>query len=144
MARTLYDDFVGEMTVRVKHLRQGDILADGTGRNLTDLERTDVGAMVTDRLVARLEELIQLAVADGARLLVGGHRWINPEFPQGHYFKPTLLVDVTPQMLIAREEVFAPIMTVMAYDTLEEAVALANSTRYGLGASYVVSYWHAS
>lgn len=95
MAEELYDDFVGEMTVRVKKLIQNDILSDGSGQNKTDLERTDVGAMVTDRLFPKLEELIQAAVKDGARLLVGGKRFIHKEFPQGHYFQPTLLVDVT-------------------------------------------------
>lgn len=95
VAVPLYDDFVSEMTFRVKKLMQNDILADGSGKNKTNIERTDVGAMVTDRLFDELERLIASAVKDGARLLVGGKRWINKEFPEGHYFTPTLLVDVT-------------------------------------------------
>lgn len=75
------------------------------------------------------------AVSQGARLLVGGKRYIHPKYPNGHYFTPTLLVDVLPFMKISQQEVFAPVMTVMKFDLLSEAIILANGTKYGLGAS---------
>lgn len=123
------------MALRVRQLKLNDILLSPSSLNKTDLERTDVGAMVTDRLFPQLAELIAEAVSQGARLLVGGKQWVHPEFPTAHYWEPTLLVDVMPDMRIAQEEIFAPVMTVMKYDMLGEAISIANGTRYGLGAS---------
>lgn len=131
---SIYDTFVTEMTSRVSDLQVNDVLAPSDSR-------TDVGAMVTDRLFDQLEQLILSAVTDGARLLVGGKRFHHPQFPNGHYFQPTLLVDVTPSMAIARQEVFSPVMTVMKFGSKEEAVEIANSTRYGLGLVLVVIFF---
>lgn len=89
---SIYDTFVTEMTTRVADLRVGDVLANARPEDKS--KRVDVGAMVTDRLFDELEELIADAVKDGARCLVGGKRIIREEFPSGHYFAPTLLVDV--------------------------------------------------
>ncbi|GAA6021484.1 hypothetical protein JCM10207_005774 [Rhodosporidiobolus poonsookiae] len=125
---SLYDTFSSTMAPPIAALRAGDVLAQGAAD-----KQIDVGAMVTDRLFDRLEEMIEEAVSQGARCLVGGKR--ATDVGAGHYFQPTLLVDVTPSMAIAQQEVFAPVMTVLKYNTLEEAVALANGTRYGLGAS---------
>jgi len=97
----------------------------------------DVGAMISDFPFARLEALIADAVAHGARLLAGGKRHTHPDHPQGHYFTPTLLVDVTPEMAIAKEECFAPIMVVMRSPTAtaESILSLANAPDFGLGSS---------
>jgi acyl-CoA reductase-like NAD-dependent aldehyde dehydrogenase len=135
ISSAVYPTFVTEMTRRVKSLRLNDVLSDGSGQNKTDLERSDVGAMVTDRLFDRLEGLIADAVKEGARLVIGGKRHVHPQFPKGHYFQPTLLVDVKESMKIAREEVFAPVMLCMEFEMVGEAISLANGTRYGLGAS---------
>ncbi|GAA6059804.1 hypothetical protein JCM10212_003699 [Sporobolomyces blumeae] len=125
-----YDAFVAEATLRVRDLRLGDVLSpDAASRQI------DVGAMVTDRLFDQLEQLIRDAVKQGARCLVGGRRASRETVGAGHYFEPTLLVDVAPEMAIAQQEIFAPVMTVLKYDTLDEAVSIANGTRYGLGAS---------
>lgn len=95
----------------------------------------DIGAMISSRTFPRLEELIDDAVKNGARLLIGGKTFKHPDFPLGHYFQPTLLVDVTPEMKIAQEELFAPIFLVMRASSTENAIEIANSTIYGLGAS---------
>lgn len=89
---SVYEEFKQEMFHRVKQLKQNDVLSF-PNVNLTDIERSDVGAMVTDNLFGELEKLIEEAVAGGAKLLVGGSR--NSKF-KGHYFQPTLLVDVLP------------------------------------------------
>jgi hypothetical protein len=94
-----------------------------------------MGAMVSSARFDELEQLIADAVAAGARLLAGGKRHDHPDYPAGHYFQPTLLVDATPGMVIAQTELFAPVMLVMRYDAIDEGIALANSTRYALGAS---------
>ncbi|BGP20001.1 hypothetical protein JCM10213_006779 [Rhodosporidiobolus nylandii] len=127
---SLYDTFVSDMSARISDLRPGDVLSPSAAS-----KRIDVGAMVTDRLFDQLESLIEEAVKQGARCLVGGKRARIEDVGPGHYFQPTLLVDVTPTMAIAQQEIFAPVMTVLKYNTLEEAVNVANGTRYGLGAS---------
>jgi acyl-CoA reductase-like NAD-dependent aldehyde dehydrogenase len=86
---SLYDSFVDNMAARVADLRPGDVLAPSAAT-----KRIDVGAMVTDRLFDKLEELIEDAVRQGARCLVGGKRAKKEDVGPGHYFQPTLLVDV--------------------------------------------------
>jgi acyl-CoA reductase-like NAD-dependent aldehyde dehydrogenase len=95
----------------------------------------DMGAMISSRSFPHLEELIEDAVKHGARLLVGGKAYDHPDFPRGNYFQPTLLVDVRPDMRIAQEELFAPIFLLMPASSTENAIEIANSTIYGLGAS---------
>ncbi|KAI1077050.1 ALDH-like protein [Whalleya microplaca] len=119
----VYDKLVEMLEPRVKALRLG-------------LDK-DVGAMVSDGSFSRLEKLVEDAVAKGARLLAGGKRYVHPEHPRGFYFSPTLLVDVTPDMGIANEECFGPIMTILRAPTSSAAsvLAVANAPDFGLGAS---------
>lgn len=120
---SMYDNLVSILEPKVKALRLGQ---DG-----------DVGAMISDNCFSRLEELIQDAVNSGARLLAGGKRHIHPDHPKGHYFTPTLLVDVTPDMAIANEECFAPVMAVMrtASNSVKDVLKIANGPPFGLGSS---------
>ncbi|GAB1312229.1 Meiotic Sister-Chromatid recombination aldehyde dehydrogenase [Madurella fahalii] len=119
----LYDRLVSLLEPRVRALRLGPT--------------ADVGAMISDVSFPRLEALIDDAVRRGARLLVGGKRFVHPEHPRGHYFAPTLLVDVTPDMAIANEECFAPIMVLMRApsESAEDILAVANAPDFGLGSS---------
>ncbi|PHH82038.1 hypothetical protein CDD82_7186 [Ophiocordyceps australis] len=119
----LYHRLVARLEPRVRHLRLGP--------------DADVGALISDASFDRLEHLVADAVSRGARLLVGGRRYCHPHYPAGHYFSPTLLVDVTPDMLIANQECFAPILVLMhaASSHPVDMLALANSPDYGLGAS---------
>ncbi|TIB81600.1 putative meiotic recombination-related protein [Wallemia mellicola] len=123
----IYTDFIERMDKRVKELRLGPSLKEGSC--------SDVGAMISDTRFAKLEELIQNAIKQGARLLVGGKRYQHPLYPKGHYFEPTLLVDVTKDMEIFHEELFAPVMTVIKAQSTNHAIDLANGTRFGLGAA---------
>ena len=91
--------------------------------------------MINGERFAHLEHLINEAVRQGARLIHGGSQYHHPRYPHGHYFQPTLLVDVTQNMKIAREVGFAPIALLMKVETIEEAIAISNSTIYGLGGS---------
>jgi aldehyde dehydrogenase (NAD+) len=81
----------------------------------------------------RVQEMIAAGIAEGARLVCGG-----PGRPQGldrgYYVRPTIFSDVQPQMRIAQEEIFGPVLVILAYDSVDEAVAIANGTDYGLGA----------
>lgn len=123
---TAYAYLVSHLTPRIKALRLGNALASSS---------VDVGAMVSSASFDRLEQLVADAVSQGATLVCGGKRHIHPDFPQGHYFQPTLLTDVTAKMRIAQEECFAPICVLMRASTVDEAIAIANSTAFGLGCS---------
>lgn len=93
---------------------------------------TDVGPMIGESYRARVEEHVADAVAHGARILVGGRR--PPHLERGLFYEPTVLVNVDHTMKIMREETFGPTIPIMAYDTFDQAIALANDTEYGLGA----------
>jgi len=94
---------------------------------------TDRGPLSVERARTRTEGYIAGAIAQGARVACGGKR---PEYlPRGYYFEPTLLVDVNNKMTVAQEEVFGPVTCLIPYDTVEEAVEIANDTPYGLAAS---------
>ncbi|KAK5128708.1 hypothetical protein LTR85_000041 [Meristemomyces frigidus] len=121
-----YDRLATMLEPRIKALRVGSDLND---------EGIDVGAMISPASFTRLEQLIAEAVAQGARLLAGGHRHEHPIYGRGHYFQPTLLVDVTSSMRIAQEELFAPVCVLMRAANVDQVIKITNSTPYGLGCS---------
>ena len=98
-------------------------------------EDANTGALISQSAVERMEKIVADAVSKGAKVLCGGKR---PEGKRGFYFLPTILTDVTPDMRAVNEEIFGPIMSIIPYETEEEAIAGANDTQYGL-ASYVWS-----
>lgn len=94
---------------------------------------TTRGPLSVARALARVEDFVQGAVADGAKVACGGKR---PDgITVGYFYEPTVLYDVTPQMRVAREEVFGPVTALIPYDTIDEAIEIANDTDYGLAAS---------
>lgn len=91
---------------------------------------TEMGPLITEAHLATVSGHVERAVAAGATIAAGGRR---PEhLDAGHYFEPTVLVDVTPDSAIAQEEVFGPVLSVLRYSTDDEAVAIANNSPYGL------------
>ncbi|PQE21234.1 aldehyde dehydrogenase protein [Rutstroemia sp. NJR-2017a WRK4] len=125
----VYDKLVAALEPRIRALRVGSAL------DAPKDSQVDVGAMISDASFDRLERLIDSAVKDGARLLVGGKRLHHPVHRSGHYFTPTLLVDVTPEMAIANEECFGPICVLMRAKNPEDSCNIANHPNFGLGAS---------
>jgi acyl-CoA reductase-like NAD-dependent aldehyde dehydrogenase len=120
--RRVFDE-VAELTVaQARRLVVGDPLD----------ERTEVGTMVEETAAERLASWIDEAVAGGATLLIGGTR-------DHALFQPTLLRDVDPRMRIVCEEAFGPVAVLIPYDELDEAIAMANSTEYGLQAAVFTS-----
>ena len=99
-------------------------------------EPYDVGPMASRDGLEKTKRHIEDALSKGARLVCGGKRPEGPEFRKGYFFEPTILADVNHDMLVMNEETFGPVVGVMTFRTLEEAVNLANSTPYGL-AGYV-------
>ncbi len=90
-------------------------------------ESTDIGPMISEKEAERAENWVQEAVAQGASVVTGGKR-------EGALFYPTVLTGLTPKMKVVCEEVFAPVVSIIAYDDLEEAIALVNQSKYGLQA----------
>jgi acyl-CoA reductase-like NAD-dependent aldehyde dehydrogenase len=115
----VYDRFVNKLTAEVGRLRQG---ADDAS------DPKDVGAMTSPNQTAIVEEQVDDAIASGARALTGGKRVEGP----GDYFEPTVLVDVDHSMKVMRDETFGPVVGVMKARDSEEAIQLANDSRYGL------------
>ncbi|CDR45403.1 CYFA0S18e01046g1_1 [Cyberlindnera fabianii] len=128
-----YDKLVAILEKRVPQLRLGS--------DIDQLEDIDMGATISDARFEILSKQIQEAVSQGARLLAGGNRYQHPNYPQGHYFSPTLLVDLTTDMEIAREEVFGPVLSMFKAKDTEDAIRIANSTEYALGGSVFGSDW---
>ncbi|KAK0570236.1 Meiotic Sister-Chromatid recombination aldehyde dehydrogenase [Tilletia horrida] len=136
VARSILPQFVALVKSRIEALRCGSYLDDAVpGPYLKDSAPVDVGAMINSARFDELESLISGAVQKGAQVLVGGKRLRSDKWKSGSFFAPTLISGVTRDMKIAQEEVFAPIMLIMPFDTLDEAIEIANSTRYGLGSS---------
>ncbi|MBZ9558577.1 MULTISPECIES: aldehyde dehydrogenase family protein [unclassified Modicisalibacter] len=96
-------------------------------------EATVLGPIANGAQYARVQELIQAGIDEGARLLCGGPG--RPEgLSTGYFARPTIFSDVTMDMRIAKEEIFGPVLSILTYETEEEAIRIANDTRYGLGA----------
>ncbi len=95
-------------------------------------EATQIGAITTDAQNSTIMGYIAKGSDEGANLVCGGEQL---DFGRGQYIAPTLFSGVTPNMAIAREEIFGPVLTVMPFDTVDEAIAIANDTEYGLAAS---------
>ena len=95
-----------------------------------------VGPMVSQKQYERIQSYIRQGIEEGAEVLVGGEG--RPEGLQAGYFvKPTVFVNVKNDMTIAREEIFGPVLSVIAYDTEDEAIAIANDSKYGLHAAVI-------
>jgi len=125
------DQFVEALIERTKALRVGDPLD----------EETDMGPLCTDEVLARTTEHVEDAVAKGARILYGGAH-------EGRFHEPTILDGVTSDMSIAKEETFGPVAPIMSFSDLDEALAVANETDYGLTAAVFTrslhDAWHAA
>jgi aldehyde dehydrogenase (NAD+) len=93
--------------------------------------KTAIGPMVTEKQYERVQSYIRKGIAEGAELLVGGEG--HPQgLEEGHFVRPTVFVNVTNDMTIAQEEIFGPVLSVIAYETEEEAIRIANDSRFGL------------
>ncbi len=120
VAQPLYERFLAAFAQRVQALRVGQGFEEGV----------QVGPLISPVAVEKAQALVEDALKKGARLLVGD----QSQAPGDSFFMPSLLADVTPEMRVYREENFCPVAGVLAYDTLDQVVAMANDTEYGLAA----------
>lgn len=122
-SRNRYEEVVERMAEAYRNLKVGDPFDPETQR----------GPLAVKRAVERCEHYVAIAQEEGAKVVVGGRR--PPHLIKGYYFEPTLLRDVDNSMRIAQEEVFGPITCVIPYEDEEDAVRIANDTKYGLAAT---------
>jgi len=118
--RGVYDAFADKLTEKVKALKVGNGVEAGT----------DIGPMIEEKAIVKVEAQIQDAVAKGANLAFGGQRL------GGLFLQPAVLTDVTPDMSVAQEETFGPMAPLFIFDTEEEAITMANDTIFGLAAYF--------
>ena len=123
---------------RSVHDRVVELFAEATSKVVVGDpldDATQVGTLVSEKQRERVADYVEAGTAEGARIVVGGGRPDDPALARGAYFLPTVFEGVTNDMKIAREEIFGPVVSVIPFDTEEEAVALANATPYGLSGS---------
>jgi succinate-semialdehyde dehydrogenase/glutarate-semialdehyde dehydrogenase len=123
--RDVADRFIAGVVDGARRLRVGDPLSWDT----------EIGPMVSVEQYEVVRELVDDAVAAGARLHCGGPAPGPPELAGASFYAPAVLTDVSPQMRIMQEEIFGPVLPITVVDSEEEAVTLANDSRFGLGAS---------
>ena len=115
--RKVYDDFLGRLKQQVEQITTGNQLQ----------EQTRMGPMIRESDALRVSDWISEAISSGANLVTGGER-------TGTTVQPTVLGDVDPKMRISCDELFGPAVAVSRFDSMDQAIALANDTRYGLSA----------
>ena len=123
----VHKDQVGEATGFIKAMFDGTQVGDPMA------EGGHIGPVVNKSQYDKIQGLIQSAIDEGATLETGG-TGLPSNVNRGYYIKPTVFSGVTPDMRIAKEEVFGPVATVMSYDNIEQAISIANDTEYGLSA----------
>ena len=117
--------FTAEFVARAQKLTVGNGLDEGV----------EVGPQVNKSQIETSTQYVEIALAEGAKLLTGGHALTEVIYAGGTFFAPTIFGGVTPTMRIAREEVFGPVVSLIEFDTFEEAIEIANSIDYGLSTS---------
>lgn len=118
----IYEAFVSRLTEAFRQVTVGDPAQQS---------ELDMGPLITRAALERVEQKVAQAVEQGAKVEIGGKRFGE----RGYFFEPTLLTNVRADMAVMKEETFGPVLPVMAFSTLEEAIALANDSEYGLTSS---------
>ncbi|ESU72233.1 aldehyde dehydrogenase [Geobacillus thermopakistaniensis] len=122
---SIYESFKEQLLAKIKQLKIGDGLKEGVW----------MGPCASRKQLETILSYIEKGIEEGATLLCGGRRLVDGELGNGFYIEPTVFENVSPNMTIAREEIFGPVLALIKVDTFEEALALANDTPFGLSAS---------
>lgn len=123
--KNVYDKFLDMLAERTLKLRLGNGLD----------ESVEVGPCVNEAQRAKVHSYVEIGRKEGARLVVGGEAASGGDLDKGWFYKPTIFADVTPEMTIAREEIFGPVLSVMKADSIDHAIELLNGTIYGLSSA---------
>jgi len=119
--KNIANEFIEKFVAKTKKLKVGDPLSDDT----------DIGPLVNIKSLKNMESLVAESLKEGAELLAGGEVTTG----KGFFYPPTILKNVSPMMRIASKEVFSPIAPIIVADDENEAIRIANDSKYGLGAS---------
>jgi acyl-CoA reductase-like NAD-dependent aldehyde dehydrogenase len=119
--RKAHGALVDRLATRAKSMRVGPGVSD-----------PDMGPIISRRQLETIERYVQVGTAEGARVAAGGARPNDPSLARGFYFEPTLLESVSPDMRVAREEIFGPVLAIIDFDDFDEAATIANHSDYGL------------
>ncbi len=120
--KPIYEDFLDLFVERVCKLKIGDTMD----------ETTDVGPVISRRHQESILNYIEIGKREGASAILGGSAVTTPPFDRGNYIEPTIFTGVTPEMRIAQEEIFGPVVTITPFNDDREAVQIANGVKYGL------------
>jgi aldehyde dehydrogenase (NAD+) len=120
----LHDEFLQRMIDKTRKLKMGD------PKN----PETDIGPLISKKQQERVLSYIVIGKSEGAKLAFGGNIPPDPALAKGFFVEPTLFVQVRNSMRIAQEEIFGPVLSIIKYKTIDEAIAMANDSIYGLGA----------
>ncbi len=123
--KKLYQQFITGLVERVKELRIGNGLD----------EKIQMGPVINQKQKTSILKWIEIGRNEGARLLHGGSPLESGSFENGFFIEPTIFVDVDPQMQIAQEEIFGPVVSIIPCASFEEAIEIANGVRYGLSSA---------
>jgi acyl-CoA reductase-like NAD-dependent aldehyde dehydrogenase len=123
--KDVHDRVVEDLAARARKLRLG---------NPAD-PNTQMGPQISSRQMDRILDYIESGKSEGAKVVTGGERDVEGDKAKGWYIKPTVFRDVHPEMRIAREEIFGPVVSALPFSDVDEAVRIANGTTYGLAAA---------
>jgi lactaldehyde dehydrogenase / glycolaldehyde dehydrogenase len=121
--RAVADEFINKLIAKMAATRYGDPIAD---------PRVDMGPLVNKEGLDKVAAMVERARSDGAQVVLGGQ---IADQPSGHHYEPTVIINCRPDMEIMRREIFGPVLPVQLVDSLDEAVAFANDSEYGLTSS---------
>ncbi|HIG33946.1 MAG TPA: aldehyde dehydrogenase [Candidatus Poseidoniales archaeon] len=122
---SVYDEFEAKFVESVEQMRIGDPSDDST----------DLGALISRDHLQKVQGYVNLAIEEGGRVLTGGAPCLPSEFEGGNWMAPTVIADLSPESRCSTEEIFGPVVTLHRFESEEEAVEIANGTRYGLAGS---------
>ncbi|GAB7388913.1 aldehyde dehydrogenase family protein [Bacillaceae bacterium] len=129
LEETIYERFVDELVERVKRIRVGPGIE----------EDTEMGPLISEEHMNRVLQYIEIGIREGATLLCGGKRIQARGLEKGFFVEPTIFTNTRPDMRIVQEEIFGPVLVIQTFKTEEEAVRLANGTKYGLAGAVFTS-----
>jgi aldehyde dehydrogenase (NAD+) len=119
--RGAHDGLVAALAARAKEMRVGPGVSD-----------PDMGPIISKRQLETIESYVKIGKGEGATVAAGGERPSGAALGQGFYYAPTLLDHVAPEMRVAQEEIFGPVLAIMEFDSVDDAIAIANRSQYGL------------
>jgi len=121
----VFEEFTRKLVERVRRIRVGNGLE----------ENVEMGPVVGEKELNKILDYIKLGISEGAKLVYGGNRLTTGNLSNGYFMEPTIFSEVEPDMRIAQEEIFGPVLALMRVRSFDEAVEIANQVDYGLAAS---------